>query len=396
VAWTLAVSFVLIPCLVFVFRLPPDVVAPLATFAAFLLVVGWAYDYGVYGGLIAPLVIFAYYATFVCLFDFWLVPLLQAIGMVAIQMVGGVYIGRLRMLGSRLRRGERRFRALTSDLNDTVLVVDKNGSATYASESYRKLCGFEPEALLGSGYRAMLDSRDEAQFRSAFLRALDASGEPERFEVTLHAADGSARVFDVCAANHIDDRAVGGIVFCGRDISSRKKAEALLKTQALHDALTGLPNRSHFLACLEQEIGQIRASSSVVVMFIDLNGFKEINDSFGHEAGDAFLRETARRISACVGNDLGVTARLGGDEFAVLLPGYTAADAVLVAKRMLKAIGKPLDVHGEARTIGASIGIAATTQPVDSMTLLRRADSLMYSAKRRRSNIQSEDGALAG
>ena len=303
--------------------------------------------------------------------------------------MAGVAIGKLRVLARGLRLGERRFRALTSDLSDIVLVVDRHGAATYASESFKKLLGYDPAQLLGFGYRRMLGSKDEAMLRGSLAHAMTASGVSERFELPLLSGDGNPHVFDVCATNYLGDRAVGGIVFSGRDISSRKRAEALLRTQALHDALTGLPNRSHFLACLEQEIGQIAATRSVEVMFIDLNGFKEINDTYGHEAGDGFLREIARRIERSVGT-LGIAARLGGDEFAVLLPGCSSKDATFVARRLVKAIGRPMEIAGQQRSVGASVGVAATSQPVDSTTLLRRADGLMYAAKRRQSGIVTD------
>ena len=389
-AITAAISFAVVPALVLIARLPADVAAPVATLCGFIVVLAWAFDYGVYGGLFAPLGVFLYNVCFVHVFGTWLVTAPEAFGMLAVELVAGVAIGKLRVLARGLRRGERRFRALTSDLSDIVLVVDRHGAATYASESFKKLLGYDPAQLLGFGYRRMLGSKDEALLRGSLAHAMSANGVSERFELSLLSGEGNPHVFDVCATNYLDDRAVGGIVFSGRDISSRKRAEALLRTQALHDALTGLPNRSHFLACLEQEIGQIAATRSVAVMFLDLNGFKEINDTYGHEAGDEFLREIARRIERSVGT-LGLAARLGGDEFAVLLPGCTSNDATFVAKRIVKAIGRPMEIAGQQRSVGASVGVAATSQPVDSTTLLRRADSLMYAAKRRRSGIVAED-----
>jgi diguanylate cyclase (GGDEF)-like protein/PAS domain S-box-containing protein len=390
VALTVVVALAVVPALVLGAHAPAGVVAPVATFLGFFVVVAWAFDYGVYGGLFAPLGIFLYYVLFASLTGIWLITVPDAFGMLAVEIVAGVAIGRLRVLGRGLRRGERRFRALTSDLSDIVLVIDRHGAATYASESFRKLLGYDPAELLGFGYRRMLGHKDETLLRDSLTRAMTAGGESERFELALLAGEATAHVFDVCATNYLADRAVGGVVFSGRDISSRKRAEALLRTQALHDALTGLPNRSHFLACLEQEIGQIQTTRSVAVMFVDLNGFKEINDTFGHEAGDEFLREIARRVNECVGT-LGIAARLGGDEFAVLLPGQTSKDATFVARRIVSALGKPMEIAGEERQVGASIGIAATAQPVDSTTLLRRADGLMYAAKRSRTGIVSDD-----
>jgi len=390
-AMTAATAFVVVPALVLIAHLPADVAAPVASVVGFIVVMAWAFDFGVYGGLFAPLGIFLYYVCFVYFFGTWLVTVPEAFGMLAVELVAGVAIGKLRVLARGLRRGERRFRALTSDLSDIVLVVNRHGAATYASESFKKLLGYEPAQLLGFGYRRMLASKDEAMLRASLAHAT-ASGVSERFELPLLSGEGTSHVFDVCATNYLGDRAVGGIVFSGRDISSRKRAEALLRTQALHDALTGLPNRSHFLACLEQEIGQIAATRSVAVMFVDLNGFKEINDTYGHDAGDGFLREIARRIEHSVGT-LGIAARLGGDEFAVLLPGSTCKDATFVARRIVKAIGRPMEIAGQLRSVGASVGVAATSQPVDSTTLLRRADGLMYAAKRSQSGIVSDDTA---
>ncbi len=167
-----------------------------------------------------------------------------------------------------------------------------------------------------------------------------------------------------------------------QELAERKALEARLARQAFHDFLTGLPNRALFRARLDNAL---RATGGprdpVVVLFVDLDGFKEINDRFGHEAGDRALQIVAGRLERCVrAGD--TVARLGGDEFTVLLPAATEADAVRVATSILQVLQRPLGVDGGEATISASVGIALGTPGRDtSEDLLRRADRAQYRAK---------------
>lgn len=176
-------------------------------------------------------------------------------------------------------------------------------------------------------------------------------------------------------------RLVGSVV----DVHRRRTREEVLRFGALHDPLTGLPNRTFFLDRLAHNLSLARREPGhrFAVLFLDLDGFKPVNDTYGHPAGDAVLRNVARVVTRCL-RPMDTLARMGGDEFAVLLEGLSRRDhAATVARRVLKAIQQPVEVDGHVIEVSGSIGIAVRRR--DSETgedLLRHADAAMYVAKR--------------
>src|SRR5581483_10840340 len=161
-------------------------------------------------------------------------------------------------------------------------------------------------------------------------------------------------------------------------ITRRKVLEAALAHQATHDALTGLPNRSFLRSQLQAAIEQ---GMVLGVLFIDLDGFKEVNDRFGHHVGDELLTAVALRFTSTIGPD-GTAFRLGGDEFAIILPGAEASSAERVGRRLEAALRDPLLIEGQALKPLASIGCSLFPQHgTDTTTLMRRADNAMYNAK---------------
>jgi diguanylate cyclase len=157
-----------------------------------------------------------------------------------------------------------------------------------------------------------------------------------------------------------------------------------LAHQATHDGLTGLPNRSHFQSELERRLDGRSSEGPLAVLLIDLDRFKEINDTFGHHCGDLLLQALAPRLRDVVG-DSGMTARIGGDEFGVLLPGADGASAIRVAEAILAALRQPIVTKGQALDVGASIGVALCPGHADDpIAILQCADIAMYAAKRGR------------
>lgn len=173
------------------------------------------------------------------------------------------------------------------------------------------------------------------------------------------------------------------------------RAQAELAHLGLHDSLTGLPNRRHLSSVMPTVLAGATPNDPVAAIFIDLDLFKEVNDKYGHEAGDYVLREAARRIAQVTRNQGDVVwrtdagelsaVRLGGDEFVVLLPGADADGAALVAERIRQSLLEPIAIRPDLElTIGAAIGVALAAEPEEPRHLLRRADAAMYEDKRRR------------
>jgi diguanylate cyclase (GGDEF)-like protein len=190
------------------------------------------------------------------------------------------------------------------------------------------------------------------------------------------------RHFEMTATDLLDDATVRGLVLNYRDITERVLYEQQLSQQAFHDALTGLPNRALFQDRLEHALRQ--RGQTVGMLFVDLDHFKVVNDSLGHDAGDQLLRDVAQRLAGCL-REGDTLARLGGDEFTVLMPGIGGPqDAAVVASRIESRLEPPFELPGQSVFVTASIGIATGSALRDrSEALLRDADAAMYEAKAR-------------
>jgi diguanylate cyclase (GGDEF)-like protein len=200
-------------------------------------------------------------------------------------------------------------------------------------------------------------------------------------EMRVRAPDGARPWVAVRAVNLLDDPDVSGIVINFHDITDRKTAEAELTHLAFHDTLTGLANRGLFQDRVKHAL-EISEPSSIAVLFLDLDGFKDVNDAFGHETGDALLREVALRlVRASRSQD--TVARLGGDEFALLIEGShdPQETSVAIAERILRELTAPVVLEAALVTLSASIGIATSEAGSTASSLLRNADVAMYEAK---------------
>ncbi len=275
--------------------------------------------------------------------------------------------------------------ALVKHASDMITLIDAAGTILYASPAIERVLGYTPEEVIGTSILALLHPDDVAPARAALAHAPLSDGAPVHIEARCRHRDGSWRALDTVGTNQLAVPAIGGIVLNGRDVTARKRAEETLRHQALHDALTDLPNR----ALLHERIGAARgdapdAPRPLALLLLDLDHFKEVNDTVGHERGDALLREVAARLQT-VTRTGDTVARLGGDEFAVLLPGADAAGAARVAEAIRTALDAPLQVEGLLLRVGASIGgVLAPAHGLEGDTLLRRADVAMYVAKRLR------------
>jgi diguanylate cyclase (GGDEF)-like protein len=241
--------------------------------------------------------------------------------------------------------------------------------------------GYPAEGLIGSGMDALIHPDDQQGFHGLLGKSLVRPSASVVGELRMrpHADPQASRRFEMTITNLLHDPTVGGLVLNYRDITERALHQEQLTQQAFQDALTGLPNRARLMERLGSALGQ--RESSVGVLFLDLDGFKQVNDTLGHDAGDELLRQVSMRFSGCVRHG-DVLARLGGDEFIVLLPRATDDDAAAVARRLEACLAEPFVLAGGTATIGASIGVA--TRPAGQSTaedLLREADTAMYRAK---------------
>ncbi|HUY96981.1 MAG TPA: diguanylate cyclase [Verrucomicrobiae bacterium] len=279
---------------------------------------------------------------------------------------------------------EARFRAFVESTSDLIIAVDRTGRLVYASSSVPQFLGRPLDLDEPPPWQRLVHPDDVAAVRASFVTALQRPGPGLPVDCRLLARDGGWRSFDVVPTNLLDHPGAGAMVLNLRDISERVELEAQLRHQALHDPLTGLANRVLLRDRLEHALAaRERVPHRLVLLLLDLDHFKYVNDTFGHEAGDQVLLEVTRRIRRCLrGSD--TCARLGGDEFAILVEdaGGPETGAVLAA-RILVALRRPVRVSETVRvTMAASVGIAEAVEgPVDPRQLLQACDIALYSAK---------------
>ncbi|WP_430791593.1 diguanylate cyclase [Actinoplanes sp. G11-F43] len=275
-----------------------------------------------------------------------------------------------------LRLSEERFRALVHDSADGIALLDTTGRILYLSPAAEHLSNATGQPSVGDQARAWLHREDQPTF-DAWLRSLAReAGGSHRIELRGRHADGTVVWLEINGRNLTANPAVGGIVANFRDVSMRRHQQEKEAYAARHDSLTGLKNRSAI-----HEILAARLNADAAALFIDLNGFKQVNDRLGHDAGDHLLCAAADMIRRSAG-DHGVAGRLGGDEFVIFLPAGGTDAALAAAARFQHEMTHPVLVHDELVHVRASIGAASAAGCPTGDELLRRADHAMYRAKR--------------
>jgi diguanylate cyclase (GGDEF)-like protein/PAS domain S-box-containing protein len=282
-----------------------------------------------------------------------------------------------------LRTSQQRFAALVQHSSDVVTVVDRHATVSYQSESSQRVLGYPPAGLVGRSVCELMDSDRAADF----LQALEhAASEPLRMHTvhsTWHHALGNECRVEVTITNLLDNPDVQGLVLNTRDVTDRTVLEEQLVHQAFTDSLTGLPNRALFRDRLQHALSRRSATHrTVAVLFLDLDGFKAVNDALGHSTGDELLVQVSERLLTAVRSS-DTVARLGGDEFGVLVDD-SCEDLyeTTLAQRINDTMEQPFELGSEQVHVAASVGIARLDDDdLDAEQLLRNADLAMYQAK---------------
>jgi diguanylate cyclase (GGDEF)-like protein/PAS domain S-box-containing protein len=280
------------------------------------------------------------------------------------------------------RRQSAHFRSLVSASTDLVIVF--GGGCRYTSGSVARMLGRPESELLGDGLLGFVHPDDLAAVREAC-----ANGRPHELAFRLRNHFGEWRQLEAHVSDLREDRDVRGVVLNARDVTERVQLQTELERQAFHDGLTGLPNRALFRDRLDQALARsARSGDALAVLMLDLDGFKQVNDTLGHDVGDALLQRVAARIDE-ITRPSDTLARFGGDEFALLLDGSLQPQAELLAQRLLERLGEPLQMADHQLAVSASIGIAIHEGGVgDADELVRSADVAMYAAKEARGRFE--------
>jgi diguanylate cyclase (GGDEF)-like protein/PAS domain S-box-containing protein len=280
-----------------------------------------------------------------------------------------------------LRASEERFRSLVQNSSDVITILDAERLIRYQSESVTRVLGYEPAELATTDLLMLVHPDDQervARFVSEAARRPGVTA-PATWRI-LH-RDGTWLHCETVAGNLLEDPDVHGLVLNTRDVSERKQLEDQLTHQAYHDGLTGLANPTRFTQRVESALAR-GGGADVAVLFIDLDDFKNVNDSLGHAAGDQLLIAAAKRLRTCL-RPSDTAARFGGDEFAILLEDLAEVEnAAAVASRVLDMLHQPFGLQGRTIPIKASVGVAVGRPGVeDAEELLRNADVAVYEAK---------------
>ncbi len=282
-----------------------------------------------------------------------------------------------------IRDSERRFRALVQNASDIVLVCSNEGLITYQSPTNQVSWRYSPDELVGHTLRELVHSDDHSVLDDLFARLPPESGSTRNAEVRFRNNEDQWLYVDLILTNLLMDSNIRGFVATARDITERKSFEGQLTHQAFHDSLTCLPNRALFRRRLDQALHRKFIPPHIVgILFIDLDNFKLINDSLGHQIGDRLLIEVAARLSKCISGS-SIVARLGGDEFVVLLDRLAdESEAVAVADEVSRRFDQPFFLEHQTFHVTASVGITCgIAGHATAEHMLRDADVAMYRAK---------------
>jgi diguanylate cyclase (GGDEF)-like protein/PAS domain S-box-containing protein len=281
------------------------------------------------------------------------------------------------------RTGEGRFRAVFRNAALGIGVVDGSGRVLEVNERLARILGRDAATVRGHGIDEFREADDRPEFRTAVRDLL--AGRRGHYSAEKRFTTGDGVTWTRMQASSVrgSDGSVELLIMMFEDITEQRRMHQRLLHQATHDALTGLPNRTMLLETLNELLEGAKPDERIGLAFLDLDGFKGVNDTLGHESGDRLLAEVARRLSQATDARRHLVARMGGDEFVILVPRTTGPECVTqVAEAALAALREPIILDGRRLSVTASLGLvereAAGAKPVE---LLRAADMTLYWAK---------------
>jgi len=306
----------------------------------------------------------------------------------------------LREARREIARSEEFHRALVEGSSDAVVLLGADLIVRHATSPVLRILGRTEASLVGSSLAQFACDPHRESFAEWLAALASRSGTIKPIEFECDHPETGRRYLEAAATNLLSHPAVHGIVINIRDITERKQAEAQMRWLALYDGLTGVAKRDLYSEQVRKAIAQAkRHDEPLAILFLDLDGFKRVNDTLGHDAGDMLLKAMAARLRETLreGDTVGRyvaqkaedhIGRLGGDEFTILLTRLKRPeDAGAVARRILATVSRPYGLNGQQATITASIGIAVYPQDGTSLEeLIRRADDAMYLAKQQGRN----------
>ncbi|MDH5301650.1 MAG: diguanylate cyclase, partial [Gammaproteobacteria bacterium] len=277
----------------------------------------------------------------------------------------GQLAGVFNRMQSEVRDSQQRTRAVMDNVVDGVLTLRQDGTIEMINPATKRLFGYGDDELLGQHVDVLIPEK----FRRSAAGIIAELGVPPvlgtPYEVTGLRSNDSTFPMEVT----VSEMEVGGSLYyivTVRDITTRKARTAALRYQALHDALTDLPNRTLLMDRLQQGLRKAnRTDGTMALLLMDLDRFKEVNDTLGHHVGDKLLQQVAYRLRHVL-RESDTVARLGGDEFSVILPDADARQAVVTAQKIIKAVEKTINVEGNDLHVGASVGVAMFPQHGDT------------------------------
>ena len=281
-----------------------------------------------------------------------------------------------------MQLSEQRYRLIADHSSDMIMHLELDGSIRYASPSMKQITGFDPETLIGTPARNLVPIDQRPILHEGHLATLAARGATHSIEY-IALTQGGGRIWLESRARMLMDEhgEIESTLCIVRDVSARKEKELRLTEAAMTDPLTGLPNRRGFAAAVEDLRHQSQSGQPDCIAMLDIDRFKRVNDRFGHDAGDAVLREFARVLGKVVRSG-DVIGRLGGEEFAVLFPATAIPQALMICERLREEFGRTVtEVGGIVITVTVSGGVALLGDQ-ELEAALKQADQALYAAKR--------------